>query len=243
MGRKTLRTEGAVVCENFLSASDANDLRLLVDNIYEIMTATKVFPHPGMEDNFKRWNGVWLEPMPEFLAGTDLLPQYNKMIERITKTVHRSFGFDLRLYPQRSFFRRHLGAATAVPWHIDADAVSTSLKDCFNVWIPLDPVGDIRPSLEIVPGSHLVTRNEPLRSGAEQHRDDNYVASIGSTISPRLNLGDALAFDQFTLHRTQSLPPSGLTRTACEFRFEVAANLRERLGMLRRRAIHSFYPR
>ena len=88
-----------------------------------------------------------------------------------------------------------------------------------NVWMPLDAVGTDLPSLEIVPRSHTAMRRVAMLTGKDRHRDEAFVRALGPTSIPQLQLGDALIFDQFTLHRTQNVGAKGAARKACEFRF------------------------
>jgi hypothetical protein len=62
-------------------------------------------------------------------------------------------------------------------------------------------------------------RRLPLLVDAARYRDDEFVAAIGSSFTPELNPGDALVFDQFTLHRTQCVASPATVRISCEFRF------------------------
>ena len=74
-----------------------------------------------------------------------------------------------------------------------------------NVWLPLDTVGSLLPSLDIIPAFHKKMRTLALMRD-RVYRDDTFAASFGSTVTPILDPGDALVFDQFTLHRTQHSP-------------------------------------
>jgi ectoine hydroxylase-related dioxygenase (phytanoyl-CoA dioxygenase family) len=108
-----------------------------------------------------------------------------------------------------------------VEWHADADAATIFrvAASAINVWMPLDAVGTDLPSLEIVPRSHTAMRRVAMLTGKDRHRDDAFVRTLGPSSIPQLQLGDALIFDQFTLHRTQNVGARQAVRKACEFRF------------------------
>jgi len=59
-------------------------------------------------------------------------------------------------------------------------------------------------------------RNVPLLAGKDKYRDDAFVDTIGVPSTPQLDVGDALIFDQFVLHRTQNAGSADAVRTACE---------------------------
>ena len=105
-------------------------------------------------------------------------------------------------------------------WHIDADGAQTAGEAmCVNVWLPLDAVGTDLPSLDVIPGSHRKMRDLPLLTNEEYDRDDAFAAALGTAVTPRLKPGDALIFDQYTLHRSQPTTRKGFSRTSCELRF------------------------
>jgi ectoine hydroxylase-related dioxygenase (phytanoyl-CoA dioxygenase family) len=150
----------------------------------------------------------------------DLLAKYHRLLQLVTDSARHFFGDEWQFYADRSYFRRHIGVAKKVPWHIDADGAAIGRQQCINVWLPLDPVGRDLPSLDVVPHSHATMRSIPMLTGEHRYREDAFVARIGSAYTPVLNPGDALVFDQFTLHRTQCVGTPETIRTACEFRFE-----------------------
>lgn len=154
----------------------------------------------------------------------------------------------------RSFFRRHKDDAKYVPWHIDADAAATAAiaPDCFNVWLPLAEVGETAPSLEFVLGSHRWMRGVPLFGPdvTERYRSEEWITAhaTGQHWIPVLKPGDAVLFDQYTLHRTQRTEFPIQSRDACEFRFmPVPWSWLHRagpiLGHQARRVVRHFMPR
>jgi hypothetical protein len=223
-----LAADGVTVVRGFLAPDDAADLRRTVNDIYTFLKSCERIWHRQLRFHFNLWHGVWLRPLPKFLrkARPDLAQRYAEVVGRVETQVKRTFGPDWRFFPKRSYFRRHIGMVRAVTWHIDADAAAIFqvAGEAINVWMPLDKVGTDLPSLEVVPHSGEVMRTVPLLTGKDRYRDDAFVRTIGQTAAPQLEPGDALVFDQFTLHRTQNVGSKDTVRTACEFRFVRHAN-------------------
>jgi hypothetical protein len=218
-----LATNGATIVPGFLSADRAAQLRQTVDEIYAHLESVQQFSNRRFGDSFRNWHGVWLKHLPAVLEHTRpaLNARYHEMLQSVEMEVDHLFGRGWRFFAKRSYFRRHIGLAKKVPWHIDADAAAIYkiAASVINIWLPLDPVGDDLPSLDIVPRSHAVMRRVPLLTGNDCYRDDGFVSAIGAAATPRLEPGDALVFDQFLLHRTQRTGSENSIRTACEFRF------------------------
>lgn len=218
-----LAADGAAVVRGFLSPEDAANLRRTVDEIYVFLGSCEHISNRLLGYHFRLWHGVWLRPLPAFLrkARPDLQQRYEQSLGAVEVQVRRMLGPEWRFFPKRSYFRRHVGMALKVPWHIDADAASIYrvAGSAVNVWMPLDTVGTDLPSLDFVPRSHTVMRKVPLLTGKDKYRDDAFVGTIGMPETPRLAIGDALIFDQFVLHRTQQAGSADAVRTACEFRF------------------------
>ena len=190
---------------------------------------------PIWKTTFGGGTEFWLEHLPGLLEGYDrnLAARYRRVIELIERRTQRVFGDGWHFFALRSFLRRLTGTNRILPWHIDADAAQTNRAHCINVWLPLDAVGTDRPSVDVILGSHLKMRELPLLSGGQCDRDDAFVASIGPATSSRLNPGDALVFDHFTLHRTQPWRAENFSRTACELRFFYEAPILYNLKKLR----------
>lgn len=217
-----LQRKGFVVAHQFIDQDEVQRLHALVDEVYSMMESAHTLEPEDFHSAFRFWNGVWLDALPVFLASApSVAREYEEIANLIEDRTGDQLGYQWRFYPFRSFFRRHIGVANKVPWHIDADAADINRRHCINVWLPLDAVGHELPSLEVVPRSHVVMRNLPLLTGENRYRDDEFVDGIGRPYTPVLQAGDALIFDQFTLHRTQCMAhDKELVRTACEFRFE-----------------------
>jgi hypothetical protein len=218
-----LEADGAAIVRGFLSPENAGNLRSTVDEIYAYLGSCQHISHRLLGYHFRLWHGVWLRPLPAFLrkARPDLQHRYEQALGTVEAQVRRMLGPGWQFFPKRSYFRRHIGMARKVPWHIDADAASIYrvAGSAINVWIPLDTVGTDLPSLDFVPHSHTVMRKVPLLTGKDKYRDDAFVDTIGAPSTPHLGVDDALIFDQFVLHRTQQAGSADAIRTACEFRF------------------------
>jgi hypothetical protein len=215
-----LTTDGVAVVRKFLDGDQTTALRQLVASVYDAMATCSEFSNPEMAENFRQWNGVWLRPLPDFLDGRGTLSaQYRASVANIIRRTCALFGGGWRYYPLRSYFRKYTGVEELVPWHIDADAAMVDRPEAINVWLPLNAVGAGLPSLEMMAGSHHKMRQLPLLTGKRRYRDDAFAASAGTKIVPQLDPGDAVIFDQFTLHRTQPQIGDIFERTSCEFRF------------------------
>lgn len=150
------------------------------------------------------------------------LTEVRDSIQRFIAMVERAVEPYVGCAPvlgDESSIRRHLVGARYVAWHIDADAAGTFPHDpCFNVWVPFVPVGIELPSLQFAVGSSRVMRKIPLLPAAQAERDDAWVrARFKNIISPALEVGDAVIFDHYTLHRTQPVRGTA-TRMSGEFR-------------------------
>jgi hypothetical protein len=220
---ENLATEGATIVRGLLAPDDAANLRRTVDEIYAVMDSSEHFPNRLLGVNFRVWDGVWLKALPAFLRQVrpDLAERYEQSLRLVQSQIERSLGTKWRYFPKRSYFRRNRGSGTRVQWHVDADAATIFrvAASAINVWMPLDAVGTDLPSLEIVPRSHTAMRRVAMLAGKDRHRDDAFVSTLGPSSIPQLQLGDALVFDQFVLHRTQAVGTKDAVRKACEIRF------------------------
>jgi Phytanoyl-CoA dioxygenase (PhyH) len=220
---ENLATDGVTVVRGLLAPEAAANLRRTVEEIYAVMDSCERFPNKLLGNNFRVWDGVWLKALPAFLrqARPDLAERYEQSLRLVETQLKRVLGPEWRYFPKRSYFRRHRGMGKRVGWHADADGATIFriAASVINVWMPLDAVGTDLPSLEIVPRSHTALRGVPMLTGNNRSRDDAFVRALGPSSAPQLELGDALIFDQFVLHRTQHVGAEDALRMACEFRF------------------------
>jgi Phytanoyl-CoA dioxygenase (PhyH) len=221
MRRRRLGRDGFTVARRFLSASTAIELIAVGRAIYESLSVSETIEDPHLADHFRTWQGVWLPPLPQFLSGTspELATRWQRVLDTVSHRAQRLLGEDWYLLEKCSFFRRPSSPTSLLRWHIDADGAQTGEAMCVNVWLPLDAVGVDLPGLSVVPGSHRKMRELPLLTDGDYDRDDEFAAALGPAVTPRLKPGDALIFDQYTLHRSQPTARSRFSRTSCELRF------------------------
>lgn len=169
------------------------------------------------------WSGLGFATLIA-LPATLEANMFRGLIERACGRVCDLFD-EYRFIPENSYFRRAvLGASSSVDWHCDAEAASMLSygQDCITVWVPLEPVGVALPSLELIVGSHVIMRVQSTQDMLGKNRTDDWVASVpGERVVPCVDdseLGTAIVFSQYTLHRTQKLKVDR-SRTNCEFRF------------------------
>ena len=99
-----------------------------------------------------------------------------------------------------------------VPAHQDWPSTQGSING-LTCWTPLVDVGDLLGPLEVVPGSHL--------DGLLDHEDDGVPKLVGETMNflpIPMEIGDALFFSNFTIHRS-GLNQSDLIRWTAHFRY------------------------
>lgn len=246
--RRAWDADGAVKVTGFLSPLRAAELRNVVENVYRLIASEIACGgaiDATLRTNFTNWDGVALGSLGPFLAAN--APATRRQLADVVGDIRHGLC-DLfkprlwRLVPERSFFRRHRDAGKYVPWHIDADAARTASfgPDCLNVWLPLDDVGSAAPSLEFALGSHAEMRRVALLDSDWPYRADDWVDANakGRFWTPSAQLGDAVLFDHYILHRTQRVPTRRSQRMSCEFRFVPAS----RAGMVKRWLLRAHSP-
>jgi ectoine hydroxylase-related dioxygenase (phytanoyl-CoA dioxygenase family) len=226
---RELSSEGAIEVPAFLDKDWASEMQRVVSEIYAELAAAREAETPALLENkeleyhFTAWRGVNLKHLPRYLRTRrpDLAVSFDRLVDQIRDQTGTMFGPGWRFIPTKSWFRRHVGVARKVPWHIDADAAAVRGHGnrAFNVWLPLEPVGTDLPSLDVIRGSHTAMRELPLLKPPDIYRDDDFASGKGEAATALLEPGDALIFDQYTLHRTQQAGSDETIRTACEFRF------------------------
>lgn len=227
--RKAWEQNGTAKVAAFLSPQDLGELRSAVDASYDLLRAHADDDPPtlteNLADHYKRWDGIWVKELRSYLERTrpDILAQFDSVIAAAERRFRALFDQNWRLEPNFTFVRRHRSTKHYLPWHIDADAagIINATDYCINTWLPLDPVGEALPSLELIPGSNKRMRYIPSQDGSEKSRSADWVKSNigGESWIPRAAPGDAILFDHWTLHRTQRMDQENAVRTSCEFRF------------------------
>lgn len=202
-----LECDGAVVVRGYLG----QDLW----RITEIAEMAFVYLEAGcgdqaMQDLWRSVGVVWL-PTLNNCGGVAA-----EFVDALSRHAERVLGH-CRIVPEICNIRRTRTARTQ--WHTEYHGAGTGgFHPCYNIWIPLTPVGQDQPSIEFFPGSHRRMPDLPPPDTAIFA--DEWVADhFGSkTITPELAPGDALIFDHWTLHRTQVLPVNEGMQTSIECR-------------------------
>jgi hypothetical protein len=169
--------------------------------------------HPDFEVT-RSWDGLAIPHLKKHLNGVGPITAVSDIIEAKIPGA--------KIVDDECSFRRHRNGVRHLGWHIDADAAGSFPFDpCFNMWLPLDPVGIDAPSLEVVKGSDATMRRLPLLTPPNTIRSDEWRRAHfprHSIICPVLSPGDALLFSHYTLHRTQPMPNQRKERIGGEFR-------------------------
>lgn len=182
------------------------DLRAFVERAYVAM------PGDSREEvrTALKWGG---------LALSWLRPEIDTLIEPVVEAVEQRFP-GAQLVDQFTVFRR-ITRKTYIYWHMDADGTGSWTRDpLFNCWMPLEDVGVDYPSLEVMTNSERVMREEGISPPGNRH--DKWVQERfpePEILCPKLNVGDALIFSHYLLHRTQPMDRLLGPRIGCEFRF------------------------
>lgn len=210
-----------VVRVPILDRDEAQQLLALSVTFYDWVAAKTELAE--LRSEWALWAGLgfsYLLALPE----TPETKLFGELVGRVCTRVSDLFG-EYRFLPEKSYFRRAaIDTSSAVDWHCDAEAASMMSygRDCITAWIPLEPVGLTLPSLEFVVGSNAILSEQSTHLMLSQNRPDDWVEELpGERMVPHINdleLGKAIVFSQYTLHRTQKLKVDR-SRTNCELRF------------------------
>jgi hypothetical protein len=227
--RKAWQQNGAAKVAAFLSPHELGELRTAVNASYDLVQQHADDDPPTLAEylvhHYKRWEGLWVKELRPYLDETrpGLRAQFDRVIAAAERRFRSLLDQEWRLEPNFTFVRRHRSTRKYLPWHIDADAagIINTTDYCINTWLPLDPVGDVLPSLELIPGSNKMMQTVPSQEGKDKSRPDDWVKNniVGESWIPHAVPGDAILFDHWTLHRTQRMEQENAVRTSCEFRF------------------------
>jgi len=235
--RHAMEANGVAKISGLLPAQTLANLQTVVDRSYAAIDRRIARGEPidaELAGDFRLWNGINNKLVGPLLAAyePELAPQWSTLLPAIEASFTTLLGPSWRLCPEVSWFRRHNDEAKFVAWHIDADAAAAGGYGItsINMWLPLTSVGDAAPSLEFLPGSHRVMRDIPALEGSARYRSEDWVRTTipGRTWTPAAAPGDAILFDQFTLHRTQIADFADASRLSCELRFVVPLTIRRR---------------
>jgi hypothetical protein len=201
---ETWEQTGTAKVEGFLAPGPLRDLQAAVYSSYDLLRQHVDDDPPAMNvylaDHYKRWDGLWVKELQGYLRqnGPDILNLFDSAIAAAEERFRSLFDPNWRLEPNFTFIRRHRSTQKYLPWHIDADAagILNTTDYSINAWLPLDPVGDELPSLELIPGSNKTMKNITSLEGGEKSRTDDWVRSniTGQSWVPRAIPGDAILF-------------------------------------------------
>lgn len=208
------------VFRGFVPRSDLLRLKRFVERVYDEIE-DEITDWSLREDvrTAYKWGGLSVAHLRERSLVTDglLAPITERLAAR-----WRGAG----LIPEVSAFRRILpDRSTYIYWHMDADGTgSYSYDPVWNCWLPLEDVGVQYPSLELLVHSEAYMRRQPLREGRYAERSEEWVAKHFPDAvpwSPVMEMGDALVFSHYILHRTQPMVALKGPRIGAELRFTI----------------------
>lgn len=112
---------------------------------------------------------------------------------------------------------------TVVPWHQDSGYFGTISEKSLipTAWIPLVPVDESNGCLQVVAGSHtlgIVNHHTENREGKFLEVMDELIDEAQIVTCP-MDIGDALVFNNLTLHRSLPHTTSEIIRWAIDIRY------------------------
>ena len=112
---------------------------------------------------------------------------------------------------------------TVVPWHQDSGYFGTISENSLipTAWIPLVPVDVTNGCLQVVAGSHklgVVSHHTENREGKFLEVMDELIEESQIVTCP-MDIGDALVFNNLTLHRSLPHTTSEIIRWAIDIRY------------------------
>ena len=126
------------------------------------------------------------------------------------------FGERVAISAKKSTLRRTEPTALA-GWHQDGAFLGTETRS-LNIWTALSPCGVDAASLDVFPRrfDRLVEMGGPDIFDWSVSNETAASYGMDSVVRPVFEIGDALLFDQMTLHRTGVDPGMTKTRYAIE---------------------------
>jgi hypothetical protein len=223
--------DGVVVHRDAIPRADVELFFAIADRAYTLVGEVRAGAAPKgkhadlikhIAESSILWGGIPIShgyqiAAEHFNESPDGFTKITSRLEQVLAYHRRENGANYR--NELSYFRRHNGSTTHIPWHFDAGAAGTVKYDpCFNTWVPLVQVGESSPTLQFIPKTAALARDS---INAEHHYPRCTEIASGfdeaSWLTPKLDPGDIVIFDHWTLHRTQ--PLSGKMRTSAEIRF------------------------
>lgn len=222
-----IRSRGSLLVRGLLDHDRADELRAMIDRVFEARTRPDAAAPPWYvpfeaDDDYDF--GVWERAFADFGAGVlgvDAPRVMFRLIDGlkaagVQRVLTDYFGESPTISVKKTTLRR-TAPDSAAGWHQDGAFLGTDTRT-LNIWTALTPCGDDAPGLDVFP-----TRFDDLvETGGPDIYDwsvsDETAARYGpeNIVRPVFDTGDALLFDQMTLHRTGIDPSMTSTRYAIE---------------------------
>lgn len=221
---KRFRRSGIEVVRQLIPQSEAAWLATTCTRAYEAIASG--LGSDEIRSNVESWGGMGVDHLISVIGDAETI---NGILQRACNRASWLLGRPLEIVRPVVNIRRHGERPVYTGWHIDAQAALTAQYDpCFNIWLPLSPVGWTLPSLSFVAGSHEETRDPSMAEKILPSPPDSWFDATfhGERITPKLSPGDVAIFDHYMLHRTQPLPMQGNVRLAIELRVRDVGKIR-----------------
>ncbi|MEZ5245826.1 MAG: phytanoyl-CoA dioxygenase family protein [Acidimicrobiales bacterium] len=232
--RAALLHHGALMVRGLVDHARASELRATIDAAFE--AAARLRENPDAETSpslvpfvpEERYPfGIYERAFANFgsgVLGVDSPAAMWEMTEALEAAGMRRvfedyFGESAAFSVKKTTLRR-TEPETVAGWHQDGAFLGTGTR-ALNVWTALTPCGIDAPSLDVFVQrfDHLVPTGGP--EIYDWSVSDETAATYDTTkiVRPVFDTGDALLFDQMTLHRTGVDPAMTSTRYAIEMWF------------------------
>ncbi len=236
---------GAIIVRNFWKPSLAAQYREQIDQVldeqvrFDAGEATSSWYRPPdvlLNHRFCRYKGMgrqtgstWAANSPRIMF--NLLEEFQRM--GLRRAVEEYLGEQSLLSVKKWVVRRVKPLAAPANWHQDGSFMGKDVHS-INMWIALSECGPGTsvPGLDLVPGriDHIVetgTDGAVFDWSVSAKEAARYLAG-DEVLQPHFNIGDAIFFDHFNLHRTSSGPAFIEPRYAIECWFLGVSNYPER---------------
>jgi hypothetical protein len=209
-----LQHHGGLHVRGFFNADQVSVLRGHLDTAIEFRANLDTMDPAAREDAFRQTAQLgMLSVAPKALA--DMIAIYD--CNGFSQVVRAYLGDHPVLLTHRTKLKRNTTEG-GIPWHQDA-AFYFGTLNAVNVWSALTPAGENCPALEFVPRgmTEVVGFSRETLARLEEPPPVDYSTRLPAHVigeildqtppaAPVLESGDALLFDEMTLHRTGLKP-------------------------------------
>lgn len=233
--RSAIVHHGALLVRGLLSPPTAGHLITEMDRVLAAQEAYGIDPTRAEGDQtfrpFEKWSpdDAWAYENGSVLA-IDAPGVFFDLVETfehagIGELAKGFFGEHPTMLAKKWTLRRVPPDITMADWHQDGSFMGSDIRS-LNVWISLSHCGEDAPSMDVV-ARRLDCIAETGTEGA--HFDWSVGPAVaehvadGTIVRPRFTPGDALLFDHFLLHKTDTHPGMTEARYAIEAWFASAA--------------------